>query len=128
LVHVSTQNWKNNILFSVFQAGSLAKKGLHELEAILSNAEHLGVKVPSILTLGLVYNTHHFSGMVFQVMMEVPKKKGKRVLDILAAGGRYDGLVRNQLISEKPSWWIFLYCCLQSQVIAEITLGPAWIS
>ncbi|XP_064621826.1 eIF-2-alpha kinase GCN2-like isoform X2 [Lineus longissimus] len=75
------------------QAGSLAKKGLHELEAILSNAEHLGVKVPAILTLGLVYNTHHFSGVVFQVVMEVPRKKGKHVLDILAAGGRYDGLI-----------------------------------
>ncbi|CAH1791711.1 unnamed protein product [Owenia fusiformis] len=76
-------------------AGSYAKKGLHELEAILSHVETLGVKLPVVLSLGLVYNVHYYSGLVFEVSAQVVRKKRHVVLDVLAAGGRYDDLIKN---------------------------------
>ena len=46
-----------------------------------------------MLTLGMVYNVQQFSGVMFQVVADVRRKK-KLVMDVLAAGGRYDALVR----------------------------------
>ena len=46
-----------------------------------------------VLTLGLVYNVQQFSGVMFHVVADVRRKK-KTIMDVLAAGGRYDALVR----------------------------------
>ena len=48
-------------------AGSLAKKGLHEMEAVLSHADSLGCSLKPHLALGLVNHVQHFSGTLFQV-------------------------------------------------------------
>jgi translation initiation factor 2-alpha kinase 4 len=74
------------------QAGSLAKKGLHELEAFLSHMETLGCKFPPILSVGLLSNIKHFSGVMFQVVYDV-KRNNRTTVDVLAAGGRYDRLL-----------------------------------
>ena len=74
-------------------AAAFAKKGLHEMEAVISHMDSLGVKWRTVLAPGLVYNAHHFSGVVFQVVANVQRKK-KTVMEVLAAGGRYDHLVR----------------------------------
>ncbi|XP_078593658.1 eIF-2-alpha kinase GCN2-like isoform X1 [Branchiostoma floridae x Branchiostoma japonicum] len=75
------------------QVGALAKQGLHELQTIISHAETLEVKQQMIVSLGLVYNVHHFCGLVFQFMAETPKSKKRVGMDVLAAGGRYDKLI-----------------------------------
>ncbi|XP_074662114.1 eIF-2-alpha kinase GCN2-like [Tubulanus polymorphus] len=75
------------------QAGSLAKKGLHELETISTNAEHLGIKLQITVNLGLLYNYNLYSGPIFQVVSQITGRKRKGMLDVLAAGGRYDSLI-----------------------------------
>ncbi|KAI8514991.1 Eukaryotic translation initiation factor 2 alpha kinase 4 [Branchiostoma belcheri] len=77
------------------QVGALAKQGLHELQTIISHAETLEVKQQMIVSLGLVYNVHHFCGLVFQFMAETASSKTKKRvgMDVLAAGGRYDKLI-----------------------------------
>ncbi|KAK3093827.1 hypothetical protein FSP39_020697, partial [Pinctada imbricata] len=45
------------------------------------------------VTLGLVYNPQHYSGLMFQVLSDSKKKK-RFTADLLAAGGRYDNLVK----------------------------------
>ena len=42
--------------------------------------------------MGLAYNVQQLSGVMFQVVADVRRKK-KPVMDVLAAGGRYDSLV-----------------------------------
>lgn len=74
------------------EAGSLAKKALHEMEAIICHGENLGCKLQPTLAIGLLYNVNHFSGVIFQVAREI-KKKHRTAQEVLAAGGRYDKLV-----------------------------------
>ena len=75
------------------EAGSLAKKGLHEMEAVILHLDHLGCKPQPTLALNLYSFIHHFSGTMFEVVTE-KKKKHRPVQDVLAVGGRYDALVR----------------------------------
>ena len=51
------------------------------------------------MTLGLVYNVQQFSGVMFQVVADVRRKK-KPVMDVLAAGGRYDALVNTSSVTQ----------------------------
>ncbi|ESO93561.1 hypothetical protein LOTGIDRAFT_119057 [Lottia gigantea] len=75
------------------QASTLAKQGLHELETIINYAESLDVKLEIKVTVGLIYNPIQYDGFIFQVLYEHRKKK--RLLgDVLAAGGRYEKLIR----------------------------------
>jgi len=45
-----------------------------------------------MLAIGLLSNIAHFSGIMFQVIYNV-KRKNRAVVDVLAAGGRYDTLL-----------------------------------
>lgn len=45
-----------------------------------------------VINLGLVYKVQHHSGVIFQFVAFIRKRK-KIVPDIVAAGGRYDHLV-----------------------------------
>nr|XP_006824933.1 PREDICTED: eukaryotic translation initiation factor 2-alpha kinase 4-like [Saccoglossus kowalevskii] len=87
----------NEILKPITRAkganASSAKQGLHELEAIMSHALVFGIKLQMEISLGLTYNAHFFSGLIFQFIAEVSHKKKKIVMDILAGGGRYDKLI-----------------------------------
>ncbi|KAL4238496.1 Eukaryotic translation initiation factor 2 alpha kinase 4 [Mactra antiquata] len=76
------------------QAGSLAKQGLHEIEAIITKAQHLGLKLPVIVSVGWIYSLQMYSGMTFQVAFDSIKKK-KTTSEVLATGGRYD-IKKNQ--------------------------------
>lgn len=45
-----------------------------------------------VINLGLVYKVQHHTGVIFQFVAFINKRK-KMVPDIIAAGGRYDHLV-----------------------------------
>ncbi|MEQ2170506.1 hypothetical protein GOODEAATRI_000857, partial [Goodea atripinnis] len=45
-----------------------------------------------VVNLGLVYKVHHHSGVIFQFVAFIKKRK-RTVPDIVAAGGRYDHLI-----------------------------------
>ncbi|XP_077394275.1 eIF-2-alpha kinase GCN2 [Festucalex cinctus] len=70
----------------------LAKQGLKDLEEVTMLLERLGVKLPVVVNLGLVYKVQHHSGLIFQFVAFIRKRK-RTVPDILAAGGRYDHLI-----------------------------------
>lgn len=66
------------------------KQSIQDLEVIMANAKALGVKCPLVISPSLIYNPGHFSGMICQLV-----RKKKRGLDIMAAGGRYDHLIKS---------------------------------
>ena len=74
-------------------ASSLARKALEDLRRIWQHCELLGCNFTANLTPSLLYNVEHFSGVIFQVAAVVKKNK-RAPFDVLAAGGRYDALVR----------------------------------
>lgn len=43
---------------------------------------------------GLIYNIHQHSGMIFQCVYEIQKKRNQKGKEILAAGGRYDAMIQ----------------------------------
>ncbi|KAK5916625.1 hypothetical protein CgunFtcFv8_011592 [Champsocephalus gunnari] len=69
----------------------LAKQGLKDLEELTVLLRKLGVKLPVVVNLGLVYKVQHHCGIIFQFVAFIRKRK-RTVPDILAAGGRYDHL------------------------------------
>ncbi|XP_042356887.1 eIF-2-alpha kinase GCN2 [Plectropomus leopardus] len=70
----------------------LAKQGLKDLEEITVLLHRLGVKLQVVVNLGLVYKVQHHSGVIFQFVAFIRKRK-RTVPDIVAAGGRYDHLI-----------------------------------
>uniref|UniRef100_A0A3Q1GCR3 Eukaryotic translation initiation factor 2 alpha kinase 4 n=1 Tax=Acanthochromis polyacanthus TaxID=80966 RepID=A0A3Q1GCR3_9TELE len=70
----------------------LAKQGLKDLEELTVLLHRLGVKLRVVVNLGLVYKVQHHSGVIFQFVAFVRKRK-RTVPDIFAAGGRYDHLI-----------------------------------
>ncbi|XP_044021678.1 eIF-2-alpha kinase GCN2 isoform X2 [Siniperca chuatsi] len=70
----------------------LAKQGLKDLEELTVLLRRLGVKLQVVVNLGLVYKVQHHSGVIFQFVAFIRKRK-RTVPDILAAGGRYDHLI-----------------------------------
>ncbi|XP_045185726.2 eIF-2-alpha kinase GCN2-like [Mercenaria mercenaria] len=75
------------------QAGSLAKQGLHEIEAVMTKAQHLGLKLPVKVNVGWIYSMDMYNGVTFQVAIDMVRKK-KTVSEVLATGGRYDVLMK----------------------------------
>nr|WAQ68452.1 eIF-2-alpha kinase GCN2 [Haliotis discus hannai] len=75
------------------QASTLAKQGLHEIEAVTTHATFMGLKLPIVVTVGLMYNHLQYSGIIFQVLRDV-KRKRKSAAEVLAAGGRYDKMIQ----------------------------------
>lgn len=118
----------------------LAKQGLKELEEVTVLLHKLGVKLQVIcaavllkeavmcvfsppfntevcspqvvVNLGLVYKVQHHSGVIFQFVAFIRKRK-RIVPDIVAAGGRYDHLVGFIDTHPHPT-------CDLSQVMAQI--------
>lgn len=43
----------------------------------------------------MMYNVQLYSGMMFQFVCELKKKRRRGGLDVLAAGGRYDDMLGN---------------------------------
>ncbi|XP_073339197.1 eIF-2-alpha kinase GCN2 [Pagrus major] len=70
----------------------LAKQGLKDLEELTILLCKLGVKLQVVVNLGLVYKVQHHSGVFFQFVAFIRKRK-RIVPDIVAAGGRYDHLI-----------------------------------
>uniref|UniRef100_A0A8C4ZCU3 non-specific serine/threonine protein kinase n=1 Tax=Gadus morhua TaxID=8049 RepID=A0A8C4ZCU3_GADMO len=70
----------------------LAKQGHKDLEELTALLQRLGVKLQVVVNLGLVYKVQHHSGVIFQFVAFIRKRK-RMVADIVAAGGRYDHLV-----------------------------------
>uniref|UniRef100_A0A3Q3NKE2 eIF-2-alpha kinase GCN2 n=1 Tax=Labrus bergylta TaxID=56723 RepID=A0A3Q3NKE2_9LABR len=70
----------------------LAKQGLKDLEELTVLLRRLGVKLQVVVNLGLVYKVQHHSGVIFQFVAFIRKRK-RIVPDIVAAGGRYDHLI-----------------------------------
>ncbi|KAM9842321.1 eIF-2-alpha kinase GCN2 isoform 2-T2 [Aulostomus maculatus] len=70
----------------------LAKQGLKDLEEVTLLLRRLGVKLQVVVNLGLVYKVQHHSGVIFQFVAFIRKRK-RTVPDIVAAGGRYDHLI-----------------------------------
>uniref|UniRef100_A0AAQ5XQL5 eIF-2-alpha kinase GCN2 n=1 Tax=Amphiprion ocellaris TaxID=80972 RepID=A0AAQ5XQL5_AMPOC len=70
----------------------LAKQGLKDLEELTVLLHRLGVKLRVVVNLGLVYKVQHHSGVIFQFVAFIRKRK-RTVPDIVAAGGRYDHLI-----------------------------------
>ena len=44
------------------------------------------------MSLGWIYNLQQYSGLLFQICIDITRKK-KTVSEVFAAGGRYDALV-----------------------------------
>ncbi|XP_056248606.1 eIF-2-alpha kinase GCN2 isoform X1 [Seriola aureovittata] len=70
----------------------LAKQGLKDLEELTVLLRRLGVKLQVVVNLGLVYKVQHHSGVIFQFVAFIRKRK-RTVPDTVAAGGRYDHLI-----------------------------------
>ncbi|XP_061598878.1 eIF-2-alpha kinase GCN2 isoform X1 [Cololabis saira] len=70
----------------------LAKQGVKDLEELCVLLRRLGVKLRVVVNLGLVYKVQHHSGVIFQFVAFIRKRK-RTVPDIVAAGGRYDHLI-----------------------------------
>ncbi|KAF7201992.1 eIF-2-alpha kinase GCN2 isoform X1 [Nothobranchius furzeri] len=70
----------------------LAKQGVKDLEELSALLRRLGVKLRVVVNLGLVYKVQHHSGVIFQFVAFIKKRK-RTVPDIVAAGGRYDHLI-----------------------------------
>ncbi|KAK5647909.1 hypothetical protein RI129_002801 [Pyrocoelia pectoralis] len=75
------------------EASALAKQGLQELKIIIQNAEALGVNFNIVIAPGLIFNVRQYSGMMCQFVCELKKKRRRGGMDVLAAGGRYDGMI-----------------------------------
>ncbi|GAB6026062.1 hypothetical protein CHUAL_012266 [Chamberlinius hualienensis] len=72
---------------------TLMKQGINDLDAIIQHAQAMGFNANIIVTPDLVYKIDHFSGMMFQFVCELKKKRRKVGLEVIAAGGRYDKLI-----------------------------------
>ena len=73
------------------EAGEKVKAALNHLRQVETEARSLGLSLPTVFS---VRNTALFmSGLVVQLVRLREAKSGRASLDILAAGGRYDGLV-----------------------------------
>ena len=88
----------------------MARTGLHEIEMLVSNCEHLGIKLQLVVDLGLVNFIQHFSSVFFcvcSVLLNKPRKKSSAAArSVLAVGGRYDNLVslfRRPFVAKTPA-------------------------
>lgn len=71
----------------------MAKQGQKDLEEVVSLLKKLAVKLQVVVNLGLVYKVQHHCGVIFQFVAFIRRRK-RTVPDILAAGGRYDHLIK----------------------------------
>ena len=62
-----------------------------------------------VVNLGLVYKVQHHSGVIFQFVAFIRKRK-RTVADIVAAGGRYDHLVGGYSSDGQPDGTLLSAC------------------
>ncbi|ODM97010.1 Eukaryotic translation initiation factor 2-alpha kinase 4 [Orchesella cincta] len=77
------------------ESASLIKAGLHELEILMNHVDNLGFKCGVAIVPTMVFGSHIYSGLLFQVVCNLRKRKNKMTVDVIAAGGRYDGLIES---------------------------------
>lgn len=70
----------------------MAKQAQKDLEEVMNLLKKLSVKLQVVVNPGLVYKVQLHSGIIFQFVAFIRKRK-RTVPDILAAGGRYDHLI-----------------------------------
>lgn len=74
-------------------AASWAKQGLHDLETTINHALKLGIKCPILISPVLVRNINLYSGVMCQLVCENKNKHRHGGVEVIAAGGRYDGMI-----------------------------------
>ncbi|CAL8138262.1 unnamed protein product [Orchesella dallaii] len=77
------------------EAASLVKAGLHELEILMNHVDNLGFKCGVAIVPTMVFGSHIYSGLLFQLVCNLRKRKNKMTVDVIAAGGRYDALIES---------------------------------
>nr|CAH7725974.1 unnamed protein product [Callosobruchus chinensis] len=75
------------------EASQLARQALQDLKLICQNAVAYGVSFEMVVSPGLVYNIQQYSGVIFQFVCEMKKKNRHNSMEVVAAGGRYDGMI-----------------------------------
>ncbi|VEN50554.1 unnamed protein product, partial [Callosobruchus maculatus] len=75
------------------EASQLARQALQDLKLICQNAVAYGVPFEMVVSPGLVYNIQQYSGVIFQFVCEIKKKNKHNSMEVVAAGGRYDGMI-----------------------------------
>uniref|UniRef100_A0A915KKB7 non-specific serine/threonine protein kinase n=1 Tax=Romanomermis culicivorax TaxID=13658 RepID=A0A915KKB7_ROMCU len=90
------------------EACSLCRDALHELEVVVNLCESLEVRLPIVVCPRLLFALHEYKGIVYQVSYDQKLKRPGRTqfkANILAAGGRYDRLLKKfrKSIPGKPS-------------------------
>ena len=74
--------------------GQTARQIVHDLEAITQHVQTFKINLPVKVNTSMVYNYQHFSGLIFQFVAANKRKRKRGGVDILAAGGRYDKLIK----------------------------------
>lgn len=77
------------------EASQLAKQALKELRTIAQTAEAFGVTYDFVVAPGLFYNVQQYSGMICQFLCELKRKHKHDNMEVLAAGGRYDSMIKS---------------------------------
>nr|CAD7463560.1 unnamed protein product [Timema tahoe] len=75
------------------EVASLATQAFHELETVIGHADALGVKCRIVVAPGLAYNCHQYSGVMCQFVCQLNTRRGRRGMEVVAAGGRYDAML-----------------------------------
>nr|CAD7397393.1 unnamed protein product [Timema cristinae] len=75
------------------EVASLATQAFHELETVIGHADALGVKCRVVVAPGLAYNCHQYSGVMCQFVCQLNTRRGRRGMEVVAAGGRYDAML-----------------------------------
>nr|CAD7269947.1 unnamed protein product [Timema shepardi] len=88
------------------EVASLATQAFHELETVIGHADALGVKCRVVVAPGLAYNCHHYSGVMCQFVCQLNTRRGRRGMEVVAAGGRYDAMLAS-----------FRYQCLRFSLL-----------
>jgi len=76
------------------EAAEKVKSALKDLKSIDSYAKNMGLTFETVYCVRTNYHPNHISGMVVQLVRVRPGKSGSRTMDIIAAGGRYDQLIK----------------------------------
>ena len=77
------------------EAADKVKSALNDLKAVESYAKNMGLTYETVYCVRTNYHPSHISGMVVQLVRVRPGKSGSRTMDIIAAGGRYDQMIKD---------------------------------
>ena len=77
------------------EAGETVKAALAELKNIETSARHLGLILDTVYCIRSSPSHCYQSGLIVQMFRIKHGRSGSRTVDIIAAGGRYDNLIKN---------------------------------